>query len=188
MKKLPEITVHGRFQPPLHINHWEYVREGFARADLVTILITNPNLDESFDKSASWRNDPNNNPFDYDERVQMFCDFFEAKNILPEQYRFIPFNIKDDKSFTKLNKRVPNLVNVYSEWSAKKADAFRSHDLEVIQLNQPKLKPVSGTYVRRIITDTKDKSQLSSLLIEAGLMPEAVPGLMRVLSTRHIQT
>jgi hypothetical protein len=47
MNKIPDVTVHGRFQPPLHINHWGYVREGFERAKHVTVLITNPFQDEA---------------------------------------------------------------------------------------------------------------------------------------------
>ena len=42
-KKLPIITVHGRFQPPFHINHWKYISTAFDLAERVRILITNPN-------------------------------------------------------------------------------------------------------------------------------------------------
>ncbi len=38
----PRITVHGRFQPPLHRQHWEYIEKGFSIADRLTVLITNP--------------------------------------------------------------------------------------------------------------------------------------------------
>ena len=185
MSKIPEITVHGRFQPPLHINHWEYMSQGFERADHVTLLITNPFQDEAFDAAASWRNDPENNPFTYDERVFMFGKFFTAMGISPDRYEIKPFNIKDDASFAQLNKNVPNLVNVYSEWSAKKVDAFKQHGLEVIQLDQPKSKPVSGTRIREIIKQaTGINDALKVQLIEEGFMTEAIPGLFEVLQKK----
>jgi len=185
MNKIPQITVHGRFQPPLHVNHWAYIEQGFARAEHVTILITNPFLDEAFEASASWRNDPTNNPFSYEERIAMFDKFFTAMGVNQERYTFKPFNIKDDNAFAELNSKVPNLVNVYSEWSAKKVEAFQDHGLEVIRLNIPKSKPVSGTLIREIIANTTDISQLPDQLIEAGFMPEALPGLIEVLKNRE---
>jgi len=188
MSKIPEITVHGRFQPPLHINHWEYVSQGFERADHVTLLITNPFQDEAFDAAASWRNDPENNPFSYDERAYMFTKFFTAMGIEADRYEIKPFNIKDDAAFAALNKEVPNLVNVYSEWSAKKVDAFKDHGLEVIQLDQPKSKPVSGTRIREIIkASTGNMDVLKQRLIGEGFMPEAVPGLFEVLQRKGQQ-
>lgn len=102
-----------------------------------------------------------------------------------ERYTFKPFNIKDDNAFAELNSKVPNLVNVYSEWSAKKVEAFQDHGLEVIRLNIPKSKPVSGTLIREIIANTTDISQLPDQLIEAGFMPEALPGLIEVLKNRE---
>src|ERR1700691_2674568 len=117
---LPEITVHGRFQPPLHINHWEYIRQGFERAEHVTLLVTNPFNNEVFDSSASWRSDPANNPFTFDERLLMFHVFFKAMGIDDGRYFIRPFNIKDPAAFATLDPVVPNLVNVYSEWSANK--------------------------------------------------------------------
>ena len=180
--KIPFITVHGRFQPPLHVNHWKYVSTGFEMADHVTLLITNPFNDESFDASASWRNDPENNPFTYDERVFMFNEFFKAMGIDVERYDIRPFNIKDPAAFAALNPSVPNLVNVYSEWSMKKVEAFQEHSLKVIRLDQAKSIPVSGTKLREIIkTHTGDLDKLGEKLVAAGLMSEAVPGLLKIL-------
>ncbi len=184
MNKIPQITVHGRFQPPLHVNHWAYIEQGFERAEHVTILITNPFLDEAFEASASWRNDPTNNPFSYEERISMFKDFFTAMNIDSQRYTFKPFNIKDDSAFAELSSNVPNLVNVYSEWSAKKVEAFSEHGLEVIRLDMPKSKPVSGTIIRKIFSNNAGLSPLPDRLVEAGFMPQAVPGLLKVLAKR----
>lgn len=185
MNKIPSITVHGRFQPPLHANHWEYIRQGFDRAERVDVLITNPHLNEAFEESASWRNDPENNPFTYDERVSMFRDFFERMKIAENRYSFRPFDIKNEASFLELDAKVPNLVNVYSEWSSKKVDLFGSHGLSVVEMSQPKHRPVSGTIVRQIISDAADQSQLSKKLIDVGFVPEAIPGLLKVLSSRQ---
>ncbi len=180
-EKLPKIAVHGRFQPPLHINHWAYIQEAFERADQVQILITNPFQDEAFEATASWRNDPLNNPFSYSQRVEMFKQFFQAVKINSDRYDFSPFNIKDDQAFSHLDQKVPNLVNIYSEWSAKKADLFRKHGLEVIALEKAKSIPASGTLIRSIIKNNPDLDSLESKLIEAGFMPEAVPGLLTYL-------
>ena len=186
MAEIPEITVHGRFQPPLHVNHWEFIHQGFDRADHVTLLITNPFNDESFEASASWRSDPTNNPFTYDERVEMFTKFFGAMSIDSDRFDFKPFNIKDPASFADLDPKVPNLVNVYSEWSEKKLESFREHGLPVIELRQPKSRQVSGTLIREIIKQHQDDADLlETKLVAAGFMPEAVPGLLAVLKRKH---
>lgn len=180
--KLPAITVHGRFQPPIHINHWNYIKQGFDRAEHVTLLITNPFQDEAFDSAASWRNDPENNPFSYEERVHLFEQLFTRLGIDRSRYTIKPFNIKDPASFAELDPAVPNLVNVYSEWSDKKDAAFQNHGLQTIRLEMPKTVQVSGTLLRQIIKDHQGSdTELSAKLIEAGLIPEAVPGLLEIL-------
>lgn len=184
MSRIPEITVHGRFQPPLHVNHWEYIRNGFELADRVQVLITNPFQDEAFEASASWRSEPENNPFTYEERCEMFASFFAAMGIDPDRYEFKAFNIKDPTAFDTLDPTVPNIVNVYSEWSAKKAETFKSHGLQVVRFDQAKSVPVSGTAIREIIKITQDRSMLPATLVEAGFMPQAVDGLVRVLASR----
>ena len=183
MNKIPEITVHGRFQPPLHVNHWNYINEGFNQAEHVTILITNPYHDEIFEETAAWRNDPDSNPFTYDERVYMFGQFFTFMGISKDRYDFQPFNIKNDTAFGRLDKSVPNLVNIYSDWSSKKVALFREHGLPVIALKQASQKPVSGTMIRSIIKGTKPL-ELKQGLETAGFMPQAIPGLISVLETR----
>jgi nicotinamide mononucleotide adenylyltransferase len=180
------ITIHGRFQPPVHINHWNYINAGFKRAERVEILITNPYGNESYDAAASWRNDPANNPFSYEERVSMFDALLTAKGIAKERYIIRPFNIKDPTSFGLLDTAVPNLVNVYSEWSAKKVDLFLEHGLEVIRLEMPKIVPVSGTSLREIIFAHQDTdNELGDKLVSAGYLREAVPGLIKVLNNQR---
>lgn len=184
----PDITAHGRFQPPLHINHWNYLKEAFKLADHVRILITNPYpqaAPEAHDDSASWRSQPTSNPFTYEERVFMYQQFFENMGIPKQRYSIEPFDITNPESFKVLDPAVPNLVNVYSEWSAGKVQKFKANGLTVLQLDQPKTVDVSGTQIREIITGFEgDVKDLSFQLIEAGFMPEAVPGLLEVLSKR----
>jgi nicotinamide mononucleotide adenylyltransferase len=183
-----DITAHGRFQPPLHVNHWNYLKEAFRLAEHVRLLITNPyphEAPESSDASASWRNKADSNPFTYDERVHMFGKFFTAMGINKERYSIEPFDITEPKSFSVLDKDVPNLVNVYSEWSAGKVKKFRNHGLIVLQLDQPKEINVSGTKIRELInTHDGDYMELGKKLKEVGFMPEAVPGLVEVLEHR----
>ncbi len=185
--QLPEITVHGRFQPPIHVNHWRYIEQGFNRAEHVTILITNPFQDESFDEAASWRNDPSNNPFTYDERVFMFESLLGHLGIDDSRYTIKPFNIKDVSSFDDLDPSVPNLVNVYSDWSEKKDALFKEHGLTTIRLEMPKTVPVSGTILRSIIEQSGlSEAKLGKQLVEAGLIKEALPGLLSVLKTKRV--
>lgn len=161
------------------------MQEGFKRADHITLLLTNPFNNESFDAAASWRNDPANNPFSFDERAFMFRLFFKAMGIGPERYTIKPFNIKDPAFFDQLDPTVPNLVNVYSEWSQKKAALFLEHGLPVVRLDTPKTVPISGTKVRQIIfSQAKRGDQLVSSLLTNGFMSQAVPGLLQVLRNR----
>jgi len=185
IQQLPAITVHGRFQPPIHVNHWSYIQEGFARAEHVTLLITNPFQDEAYDAAAAWRNDPENNPFSYDERSFMFEMLLGNLGIERSRYDIKPFNIKDPESFKDLDSAVPNLVNVYSEWSEKKNALFLEQRLQTIRLEQPKSVPVSGTLLREILSSSQDPlDELRRKLVTAGLIKEAWPGLRAVLEAR----
>lgn len=180
------ITVHGRFQPPIHVNHWQYIEQGFSRAEHVTLLITNPFQDEAFDAAASWRSSPSNNPFTYEERVFMFNSLFTNLGIDRSRYTIKPFNIKDPESFNTLNPATPNLVNVYSEWSEKKDAQFKEHGLETIRLEMPKTIPVSGTILRSILEKPYQSDEtLGQELVEAGLLREALPGLLAVMKRKR---
>lgn len=185
VQSLPAITVHGRFQPPIHINHWEYIKEGFDRAIHVTLLITNPFQDESDEAAAPWRNEAVNNPFSFEERKFMFETLLTNLGIDQSRYDIEPFNIKDPASFEKLNPAVPNLVNVYSEWSEKKDALFQQYGLKTIRLEKPKSVPVSGTLLRQILVDNHATlKEVGENLIAAGLIKEALPGLLTVIRNR----
>ena len=191
MAHYPKVTAHGRFQPPLHINHWNYLKETFSLADFVRLLITNPypEVPEADDAAASWRNQKESNPFSYDERAQMFGKFFTAVGIDSSRYSIEPFDITKAESFKVLDPAVPNLVNVYSEWSTGKVQKFKDNGLEVIQLDQAKVVDVSGTQIREIITAHEGELEdLAPKLIKAGFMAEAVPGLLEVLESRESNT
>ena len=56
-----------------------------------------------------------------------------------------------------------------------------------MQIENPQISPVSGTIIRRIMADPKCWKQLPGQLIEAGFMPQAVPGLLEVLASRKKQ-
>ncbi len=187
MAEHPGVTVHGRFQPPLHIHHWAYVRKGFELAERVDVLITNPYLNEGVEPTASWRNAPQNNPFTFDERVFMFDAFFRATDIDRKRYRFMPFNIKSSNAFHELNPAIPNTVNLYSTWSRKKAALFEDHGLYVIRLANVEVVPASGTEIRGLIkAHFGNLDELTIKLIDANFMPEAVPGLVEVLDKRGV--
>lgn len=186
MPRIPEITIHGRFQPVLHTNHWDYVAKGFELGDHVTVLITNPFNDESFESTAVWRNDPISNPFTFDERKYMFEEFLAAKGIPKDKYDIVPFNITDPASFKKLDKDVPNLVSVYSDWSTRKVTLFRDNGLKVIAYKQERPRMASGTDLRRIIREwCGSLGDLNKELVANRLLPEAAPALIEIIKKRE---
>ncbi|MFC1623516.1 hypothetical protein ACFL05_00145 [Patescibacteria group bacterium] len=181
--KIPQITIHGRFQPPLHINHNNYVMDAFNRAEKVIILITNPYLDEKNVKEANHRNNEENNPFTYKERVEIFKNYFNEIGISPDRYKFKPFDITNEKKWNNvLNKNTPNLVNVYGDWSEAKVELFRKNGFEVIRTDNPKEINISGTDIRRIIRKNTHGEEKRKELIKAGYIPKAVDGLFKILN------
>ena len=184
--KFPRVTVHGRFQPPLHVNHWKYIQAAFKIADKVTVLITNPKLEEALFAKARHRVDPKHNPFSYKARAAIFKSFFGKMGIPKSRYEFKPFNITDKKDWKKvLRKNVPNVINTYgSPWSAKKLKEFKKSPYPVIHLSIPKVKPVSGKNIREILSRHLSQAELKRELAKAGYMKKALPGLFEVLKTR----
>ena len=180
--KIPNITIHGRFQPPLHVNHRNYAMDAFSRAEKVTILITNPYLDESAVSEANHRNKKENNPFTYDERVEIFKKYFDKIGIKESKYEFKPFDITDEDNWDKvLDRKVPNLVNVYGEWSESKWRKLKGRGFRVIRTDNPKEVPVSGSLIRSIISENCPVDDKKKKLIDVGYVPEAIDGLFSVL-------
>ena len=183
--KLPLVTLHGRFQPPLHANHWQYVANALELADKVRILITNPNLAERTVAEATHRNQVENNPFTYEERVRMFESFFERSHIPRARFEFRPFDITDPAEWAAaLDKDVPNVVNTYSPWSLKKLAMFQENGYPVIHTQMAGDTTVSGTRLRQIVFSGGDPASKAEELTAAGLMPAALPGLLEVLRRR----
>lgn len=184
--KIPAITVHGRFQPPLHINHANYVLDAFERAEKVTILITNPYTSEKAVAESSHRNRLENNPFNCEERVKIFEGYFKQKGISPDRYEFRPFDITNESSWTQtLDRSVPNLVNIYGEWSKTKAERFTDAGYEVITTNNPKEVSVSGSDIREIIQEDIPEDEKRKKLAEKGYAPEALDSLFEVLKSKE---
>ena len=181
--KIFSITVNGRFQPPLHINHWNYISNAFRIADKVSILITNPDLNEPAIRESVSRNKPENNPFSYEERTKIFESFFDTIGIPRCKYEFKPFRITDEKDWSNiLDKEIPNLINTYGEWSNTKLEKFKKLGYKVIHSSIPKVKKISGTLIRKILKENISTAEKKIKLIEAGYMPEAVNGLFNVLN------
>lgn len=182
-KKLPIITVHGRFQPPLHANHWLYVSNGFEIAQKVKILITNPYGSEKRTVVAEHRSKAENNPFTYRQRVKIFKSFFKKQGIPKNRFTFESFDILSKIEWDKkLKKSIPNLVCTYgSPWSAEKFKNFTKAGLPTIRYNMVRPSMVSGTNIREILSKKIPKSLKKKLLIHAGYMPEAIHGLFAVI-------
>ncbi len=183
--RIPEITVHGRFQPPLHKSHFQtYISNAFIIAEKVMILITNPYLTETDAQESPHRSKTINNPFTYEERVEIFRSLFKKLGIPETRYDFSPFEITKDK--WTLDKRVPNLVNTYGGWSNKKLKKFSDSGLKIVHSEMPRMENISGTKIREIIRTPMDDIEKKTALIEAGYMEEAIEGLFRVIkNTKH---
>ena len=181
--KIPTVTVHGRFQPPLHKNHWNYIEHAFELADHVQILITNPDLNETQISENPGRNSAERNPFSYEERVTMFRAFFKNMNTDASRYSFKPFKITDESEWKKvLDPTIPNLVNVYSAWSEKKYATFKELGYEVIWTDNPRLNDVSGTRIREVLAQNLPRPEMERALLSTGFMPEALEGLFQTIN------
>lgn len=184
--RISKITVHGRFQPPLHINHfYTYISIAFQIAQKVIILITNPDLSEDQVKEASHRASLENNPFTYEERVEIFTDFFTKIGIPKERYLFKPFKITDEKEWNKvLDKNTVNLINTYGDWSKKKLSTFRKLGYKTIHSSFPKLANISGTSIRKILKSNLNIVEKKEFLIKNGLMPESVDKVLEIVNKK----
>lgn len=185
--RIPAITIHGRFQPPLHVNHfYTYVSTAFQIANKVYILITNPDLAETEVSEASHRSSAKNNPFTYDERVEIFTSFFDTIGIPKTRYAFKPFKITDDNEREKtLDKNVVNLVNTYGDWSNAKLEKFKRLGYKVIHSSFQKLVNISGTSIREIINQEMDNDKKKIALVENGLMPQAVDKVIEIHNRKN---
>lgn len=187
----PHMTIHGRFQPPLHLGHWVNFERAFRIADNVHVLITNPDCHDKPVTQAAHRSSPNANPFTYEERVYMFQKLFAAKGIAPERYSFTRFDVTSEEGWKQIaNLEMPHLmnaphfVNVYSPWSAKKLELFVEHGCTVVRGELPRLQDISGSHIREIIMSGLEGEDLKKSLLDAGFVPEAIPGLFEVLAKR----
>lgn len=181
----PEVTVHGRFQPPLHKNHYNYIADAFKIADKVHILITNPYLNDKDRKEALHRSLVENNPFTYEERVEIFKIFFNKINISKSRYDFSPFEITKESAWNNLNKKIPNLINTYSDWSYSKMDKFKKLGFVVIHSNIPRAEDVSGNGIRKILREKINLDEAKEKLIQAGYMKEAIEGLFEIIKKKN---
>jgi nicotinamide mononucleotide adenylyltransferase len=189
-------AVHGRFQPPLNYNHWNYVLEGLSLCEKLTIYLTNPYGNEAPVGSASWRSDPAANPFSFEDRKSMIFEIFKRAGLDSKLHTIEPLNIRDPEAIKALPDELPQIVNVYSAWSAEKAAAFEAAGKNTVRLSIEKEDPrVSGTVIREKLRDMmKDDGyqrfdpvyqqvQFESQAILAGMIPESVPGLWQRRAT-----
>lgn len=186
--RIPEITVHGRFQPPLHVNHfYTYLATGFRIAEKVHILITNPYLDEKNVNEAEHRNTSKNNPLSFNERVEIFEQFFKNIGISKTRFDIKPLDITNEATWNKvLDKNVPNLVNTYGDWSEAKLSKFQDNGYRVIHSSFPKFVNASGTQIRKLILTDMDLKEKKQKLLNAGLMPEALESVLDVFMKKII--
>ena len=105
--------------------------------------------------------------------------------IAESQYEFKPFNITNTDTWeSALDKLIPNLVNVYGEWSEVKFQKMKERGYQVIRTDTPKEKPITGTVIREILRKKLSKQELRTELTNTGYVLEAFEGLFDIINTK----
>ncbi len=141
----------GRFQP-FHNQHLEVLTALSQKFDRIIIGVTNPDLDNLQEHSASQhRHTDSANPFSYESRVQIIKDSIseltDPKNV---EIEIIPFDLTQPDSWTVPADTVFAL-RIFSVWEASKLDLFTGQGFEVLELPAPATK-ISASDIREKLT------------------------------------
>lgn len=156
----------GRFQP-FHNQHLEVLSALSHKYDHIIIGITNPDLENLQEHSASQhRHTEHANPFSYDARVKIINDSIAD---LPELntvgIEIIPFDLTNPESWNVPVETVFAL-RIFSPWEASKLALFSDQGFETLELPAPAEK-LSASEIR-------DSLAASDTSWQASVAPHAI--------------
>jgi nicotinamide-nucleotide adenylyltransferase len=138
----------GRFQP-FHNQHLEVLSALSHKFDRIIIGITNPDVTNLQEHSASQhRHTDNANPFSFESRVEIIKDSIAGSpELLAAEIEIIPFDLTSPESW-----QVPSgtvfALRIFSPWEASKLSLFTEHGFETLELPAPENK-LSASDIRQ---------------------------------------
>jgi nicotinamide-nucleotide adenylyltransferase len=153
----------GRFQP-FHNQHLEVLTALSHKFDRIIIGITNPDLNNLQEHTASQhRHTDDANPFSYESRVKIIKDSIANRPELSTvRIEIIKFDLTDPASW-QVPAETVFVLRIFSPWEASKSDLFTGQGFEVLELPAPAAK-LSASDIREALTtnDSIWKSHVAS--------------------------
>ncbi len=140
----------GRFQP-FHRQHLEVLSALSQKYDRIIIGVTNPDLNNLQEHSASQhRHTDDANPFSYESRVSIIQDSIaDVPEINAAAIEIIAFDLNDPASW-----HVPTdtvfALRIFSPWEASKSTLFSDFGFGVLELPAPTVK-LSASNIRQLL-------------------------------------
>ena len=149
--------VHGRFQP-LHIGHEEYIFEAKKKCAHLVIGITNSEPGHiRKESSASHRDEPSANRFNYYERMQMIAETIVERGHPLREFSITPFPISYiEKLVYFCPKEARHYITIYDDWGEEKYRRLNANGYDVEVLWRRKDKIITGTKIREMIDSKKN--------------------------------
>lgn len=149
---MPNLMVHGRFQP-FHREHLSYVLEGLRRSDsFVVVGITNPypaTEPEVGSPGDPHRHDQAANPYSFVQRARMVQRSLADEGVPMDCALIVPLHLHMLARHAGLARDVEQLVNVLDEWDEEKCRRFSDAGFAVTRFHRPRT--VSATEVRTLL-------------------------------------
>jgi nicotinamide-nucleotide adenylyltransferase len=132
----------GRFQP-FHNQHLEVLTALSHEFDRIIIGITNPDLANLQEHSASSHRHTNDaNPFSYESRVKIIQESvteLSHNTDIDVEFEIIPFDLTEPGSWSVPAESV-FAVRIFSPWEATKLSLFTDQGFEILELRAPPAK------------------------------------------------
>src|SRR5947209_996505 len=133
MSRIPEGSVHGRFQV-LHLGHLEYLLAGADRCDFLWIGITQPESVELREEEGQpeHRGKAGDNPLRYWERAYMVEEVVRAAGIGRDRFRIVPFPVeRRDVLEEYIPTSVVAFTTILEDWNRVKIELLRAQGYTV---------------------------------------------------------
>lgn len=140
----------GRFQP-FHLQHLEVLTALGKNFDRIIIGVTNPDLNNLQEHSASQhRHTDDANPFSYESRVRIISDSIaEIPDLNAVEIEIISFDLNDPGSW-KVPAETVFALRIFSPWEASKLTLFSDLGFETLELPAPSAK-LSASDIRQLL-------------------------------------